>query len=114
MRRSTKQRTENLLKYIPATRSDDKLLQILYMDKAGIHLTDEQVRIFYDMGDLWDVRRYRQKFQQLGLYPPTAEVEKKRFENYRRIKDGIVSDQPEVVLENILPDNYEEHQWKEY
>lgn len=111
---TTKQQTESILKYVEDARSDDKLLQVVYMQKSGMSLTDEQVKAFYAMGDLWDVRRYRQKFQEQGLYPATPQVEENRFQKYKRVRGEIaVLDNPEELLE-ARGYKLAEGEWPEY
>jgi hypothetical protein len=93
---NTRKRVEAILEYMPATRSDDKLLCVIFLQKAGLGLTDAQIKAFYKMDDLWTVRRCRQKIQEEGKYPPTPEVEADRYKKFKHVRATIVeSAQPE-------------------
>lgn len=104
---STKQRTENLLKFVPETRSNDKLLCIVFMQKSGLNLSDSQQRAFMEMDDLWNVRRYRQKFQEKGKYPADEATNEARYRKYVEVTSNIKSEDPEQALETqgikVLP-----------
>lgn len=120
---NTRQRTEAIMQFVPKSRSDDKLLCVLFMQKSGLSLSEEQIEAFYKMDDLWTVRRCRQKIQEQGKYPATKEVEEKRYKEYVRVKHSIpFVDSPEPTAEVLeieavfgktepaeLP-NYQDHQ----
>lgn len=110
MKLTTKQRVENLLKYMPDTRSNDKLLCVLFMQKSGVNLTDEQIERFFEMDDLWNVRRYRQKFQEQGLYKATEVVEEARYNKFKHVKQNINYESPEKLLES---QGYKIKEWGE-
>lgn len=96
---TTRQRTEAILRHVEDTRSDDKLLCILYMQKSGMALTDAQIKAFYAMDDLWTVRRCRQKIQEQGLYLAKPEVEEHRYQQFKKVRANIpFMDSPEDAL----------------
>lgn len=86
---TTHDRTESIMRAVPATRSDDKLLCMIFMQKSGLALTDAQIAAFYAMDDLWTVRRDRQKIQAAGKYPPTPEVEEHRYQTFKKVRANI-------------------------
>lgn len=83
------ERVENILKAVPATRSSDKELLIVYMQKAGMDLTPSQIALFKDLPSMETIRRIRQKLQEDGKYPASKEVEDQRFEKYKQTKGAI-------------------------
>lgn len=101
------QQVENILRAVSITRSSDKELFLVYMNKFGMNLSEEQQATFRRMPSLETVRRTRQLIQEQGKYLPTAEVEKARYEKYKRIKGG---ESPEKVLEG---QGYKVKEWGE-
>lgn len=92
-----KQQVENILKYSSQARNSDKDLEIIYMYKAGMNLTSEQVAIFRKMPSMETIRRCRQQIQMEGKYPPKPEVEKQRFAKFVAMKSTAAHD-PEETL----------------
>lgn len=74
---------------VPATRSSDKELLVVYMQKAGMDLTPSQIALFKDLPSMETIRRIRQKIQENGELLATEEVEKARFEKYKQTKGAI-------------------------
>jgi hypothetical protein len=74
---------------VPATRSSDKELLIVYMQKAGMDLTPSQIAIYRELPSMETIRRIRQKIQENGELLATPEVEKARFEKYKKTKGSI-------------------------
>lgn len=88
---TTMQRVEAIMQAVPATRSDDKLLCVIFMQKSGMNLTDAQIASFYAMDDLWTVRRDRQKIQERGKYPASPEVEEHRYQTFKKVRATIAT-----------------------
>lgn len=96
-----RQRVENILRLVPATRNSDTELQIVYMQKAGMELTDKQKQLFRDLPSMETIRRVRQKIQEEGKYPATKEVEQARYEKFKQTRQTISasnSDQTEFIV----------------
>lgn len=74
---------------VPATRSSDKELLIVYMQKAGMDLTPSQIAMYKELPSMETIRRIRQKIQENGELLATPEVEKARFEKYKKTKGAI-------------------------
>ena len=72
------QQVENILRAVPITRSSDKELQIVYMQKSGMNLSAAQIDKFRSMTSLETIRRVRQKIQEGGKYPATDLVKNER------------------------------------
>lgn len=72
------QQVENILRAVPTTRSSDKELLIIYMQKFGMNLSLEQLQRFKKMPSFETIRRVRQKIQEGGKYPATQLVSKER------------------------------------
>lgn len=83
------ERVRNIMQAVPATRSSDKELLIVYMQKAGMDLTPAQVNLFKQLPSMETIRRIRQKIQENGELLATPEVEKARFEKYKQTKGSI-------------------------
>ncbi len=86
---TTKQRVEAIMQYLPETRSNDKMLCIVFMQKAGLDLTDAQIKKFYEMDDLWTIRRCRQKIQEEGRFPATHAVNEARYKKFKQFRQTI-------------------------
>jgi hypothetical protein len=103
------ERVKNIMQAVPATRSSDKELEIVYMQKAGMDLTPAQVNLFKQLPSMETIRRIRQKIQESGELLATPEVEKARFEKYKKTKGAIGVTNPveaEELLDGtlVLPD----------
>lgn len=93
------QQVENILRALPATRSSDKELEIVYMQKFGMNLSPDQIKKFRDMPSMETIRRSRQALQMQGKYPATPEVEKARYNKFIEMKQSAGFESPEEVLE---------------
>lgn len=93
------EQVESVLKHVPQTRNDDKLLQIVFMQKYDVNLSPKQIKAFRKMPDLWSIRRARQLIQEHGKYPASEEVDRARHDKYVEMRQN-----PEYV---ILSDNWE-------
>lgn len=83
------ERVKNIMQAVPATRSSDKELLIVYMQKAGMDLTPSQIAMYRELPSMETIRRIRQKIQENGELLATPEVEKARFEKYKKTKGAI-------------------------
>lgn len=102
---------------VPATRSSDKELLIVYMQKAGMDLTPSQIAMYRELPSMESIRRIRQKIQENGELLATPEVEKARFEKYKKTKGAIgVTNavEAEELLDGtlILPDGTKVLPWE--
>lgn len=68
----------NILRAIPSTRSSDKELLVIYMQKSGMNLSPAQIEKFRSMPSFETLRRVRQKIQEDGKYPASDLVKKER------------------------------------
>jgi len=94
------QQVENILKASKRSRSDDKELFIIYMQKWGMALSDIQIETFRRMPSFETLRRVRQKIQQAGLYLADELTEKRRFEKYKNVKQQIsFSDEVDKLID---------------
>lgn len=91
-------KVELILKHDVASRSSDKRLQVILMQKMGMNLTDEQIKTWYTLPSLETVRRTRQSIQEQGKYQASVEVEASRKAKQVYMKRGGFK-QPETVLE---------------
>lgn len=102
-----KQQVENILRASRLARNSDSELQIIYMQKAGMNLTPEQVETFKSLPSMETIRRIRQKLQEDGKYPADAEVEEARYQKFKEVKQNIQTDDVEKLLEKqgyrVLP-----------
>lgn len=102
-----KQRVENILRASRMARNSDTELQIIYMQKSGMNLSQEQQQKFRELPSMETIRRIRQKLQEEGKYPADAEVEEARYQKFKELKQNIQTDDVEKLLESqgyrILP-----------
>lgn len=91
-------KVELILKHDPASRSSDKRLQVIFMQKMGMNLTPEQIETFYSLPALETLRRTRQQIQEQGKYQASASVEAERKAKQVFMKRGGFK-QPETILE---------------
>lgn len=94
-----KDRVEAILKASRAARNSDKDLQIIYLQKAGMNLSYEQIKVFKELPSMETIRRIRQSLQEQGKYPADSEVEKERYNKYVNTRQNIKSQSPEQLLE---------------
>ena len=111
------ERVKKIMIAVPITRSSDKELEIVYMQKAGMDLTPAQVNLFKQLPSMETIRRIRQKIQESGELLATPEVEKARFEKYKKTKGAIgVTNavEAEELLDGtlILPDGTKVLPWE--
>lgn len=92
------QRVENILRVSQAARNSDRELLIIYMQKFGLNLSDEQVKKMREMPAFETIRRIRQKLQEQGKYPADKEVEDARYAKYKQVKHNIKHEDPEQLL----------------
>lgn len=98
------QQVKNILKASHAARNDHKELLIIYMQKCNMNLTQEQIKTFKAMPDLWTVRRTCQKIQENGEFLPDKEVEDKRYETYKQVRGSIAGSSSEETERIIAGD----------
>jgi hypothetical protein len=93
--------TEFVLQNYEASRSDDILLIYYHLRRHGLYLTASQLKQLQDICketvSLYDLIRYRQKFQADDKYPGTPEVMAKRH------KKGVERTQQEREEKQIKP-----------
>lgn len=79
---TTKQQVERELSISPRARQDDKWLQLAVWGTQGLHLTDEQVKLFLSdkIASPESIRRHRQRLQEQGKYLPPKPVQEARKE----------------------------------
>ena len=98
---TTAQRVENILKASKDARNSDKDMLIIYMQKSGMNLSQEQVKKFKELPAFETLTRIRRKLQEEGKYPASSEVDTIRFEKYKSVKSNIKGasiSQTEIVL----------------
>lgn len=111
------ERVKNIMQAVPATRSSDKELLIVYMQKAGMDLTPSQIAMYRELPSMESIRRIRQKIQENGELLATPEVEKARFEKYKKTKGAIGATnavEAEELLDGtlVLPDGTKVLPWE--
>ena len=75
---TTTQRIRNILAMLPDTRNSDTELQIVFMQKSGMNLSEQQIALFKRMPKLETIRRVRQKIQESGEYEADPKIKKER------------------------------------
>ena len=103
-----KQRVENILRASRQARNSDIELQIIYMQKSGMELTEKQIQTLKSLPAMETIRRIRQKLQEDGEYPPAEAVNEARYNKYKYVRSNIKSsNSPEKYLESngyrVLP-----------
>ena len=68
-------RVRAILQASKKARNDDRELELIYLQKSGMNLTEAQQQTFREMDDLWTVRRVRQQLQRAGEFPADPEVQ---------------------------------------
>lgn len=101
------QQVENILKVSREARNSDKELLIIYMQKFGMNLSEEQKDTFRNMPSTETIRRTRQQLQQECKYPADESVDQARFDKFKEVKQNIKYESPESLLEaqgyKVLP-----------
>ena len=104
---TNQQRVRNILEFVPATRSSDTELLLVYWQKAGLDLTPEQVQKIKDMPTPDTLTRIRRKIQEGGEYPATKQAEESRYNKFKNVKQNINNEDAEKLLASkgykILP-----------
>lgn len=93
------QQVESILKHDRWSRNSDKRLLVVYLQKAGMQLTDRQIDLFMELPSMETLRRTRQALQMQGKYPADPEIEQHRFNKYKQVKQKIQNESPEELLE---------------
>lgn len=71
-------RVHNILKVSRDARNSDKELCVIYMQKSGMNLSEEQIRVFKSMPSMETIRRVRQKIQESGEYQADQKIKSER------------------------------------
>lgn len=93
------ERVSNILAVSKKARNSDKHLQVIYMQRSGMELTEKQIELFIEMPSMETIRRTRQQIQMEGKYPADKEVEASRFDKYKEMRQAAGLIEPERVLE---------------
>ena len=101
------ERVTNILKASYSARNSDKDLLLIYMQKSGMNLTPEQVKVFKELPAFETITRVRRVLQEQGKYPPSEQALEARYQKYKTVKEGIHDEDPETLLEakgyKVLP-----------
>lgn len=100
------QQVSNILAVSRQARNSDKELQILYMQKFGMNLSQKQIDTFREMPSLESIRRVRQKLQEQGEYPADQNIKKERDWRAMRMQQNAPTAKPKTIEYIIEP-------WKE-
>lgn len=87
----TSEQVEAILQHDAPSRSDDKRLLIIYMQKAGMELTPRQIEKFRLLPAFETITRVRRELQEQGKYKARPEVEQARYNKFKEAKDTIKS-----------------------
>lgn len=93
------EQVSNILGVSRAARNSDKELLIIYMQKAGMRLSDNQIAVFRSMPSVETIRRTRQQLQMDGKFPADQKIQDHRYEQYKEMRQGAGLVEPERVLE---------------
>lgn len=72
------QQVRNLLAYSRQARNSDKELYILYLQRAGMNLSNHQINLIRELPSFETIRRVRQKIQESGEHRADEEVRRAR------------------------------------
>lgn len=104
-------RIRNILSYSVNARNSDTELWLIYAQKSGMNLSQEQIRIFRDkMPSFETIRRVRQKLQEKGEFLASENVRKQRKAKAQVIQQIAPKAKPEYIERQladgtiILPD----------
>jgi hypothetical protein len=92
-------RVRIVLRDFPSSRSSDKELYLIYLQKSGMNLTEEQIKIFRDMPSLETISRVRRKVQENGEYLADSEVRNERLLKSRAMNIVAPLGKPERIEE---------------
>lgn len=93
-------RVSAILRVSRASRNSDRELILIYMQKAGMGLSEAQMDTFRNMASVEAIRRERQKFQEKGMYPADESVNEARYKKFKQVKQNINYDNPEKLIES--------------
>lgn len=79
---NTKQRVESILAHSQIARNSDTELQIIFLQKLGMNLSEHQKEVFRKAPAMETIRRIRQALQMEGRYKADKEVEDNRYEKF--------------------------------
>lgn len=101
------QRVKNILEFAPKTRNSDIELLIIYWQKAGVNLSNEQIQKIKELPSPDTLTRIRRKIQENGEFPATKEVNEARYNKFKNVRQHIKSEDAEKLLEakgiKVLP-----------
>lgn len=97
----TSEQVENILRASKLARNSDDELHIIYMQKAGMDLSRQQIETYKSLPSFETLTRIRRKLQEHNKYPADPEVERQRFGKYKTMRQTGDTD----VLEgyNVKP-----------
>lgn len=94
-------RIENIMKVSDKARNSDKYLWIIYAQKSGVELTEQQIDKIMDMPSFETLRRCRQQLQHDGLYEANPKVKAERKEKAELIRGAVPYGNNELLEELI-------------
>lgn len=94
-------RVRIVLSNFPSSRSSDTELYLIYLQKSGMNLTPQQIKIFRDMPSLDTIGRVRRKLQENGEYLPEDEVRRERLLKAKAMQVVAPLGKPERI-EDVL------------
>lgn len=94
---------ENILSTSREARNSDKSLQITFMQKAGMGLSEGQIEAFKRMPSLETVRRIRQKLQEKGKYLADQKIKNERHWKALRMQQVSPKAKPKTIEKIIIP-----------
>lgn len=98
------QQVRNLLTYSKDCRNSDKELFVIYLQRAGMQLTQQQINLIKELPSFETIRRVRQKLQETEPNLRADEsVRKARNHKSLEVQQNMPTAKPERV-EQILED----------
>lgn len=83
---------QHALKYFPETRDSDRALILKVWELQGIEIAPKFRAAFMDKAlSPETIRRTRQKYQELGKYKASDEVNEARYQKFKQTKAEIVT-----------------------
>lgn len=92
-----------VLRDVPITRNNDRVLMLEVWERQGLHLTTEQKKMFMRVLNPETIRRTRQLTQASGLYRASERVQQERM-----FQAGNWSDHFAMKHENETDQEFEE------
>lgn len=83
------QRIRNILSVSREARNDDRVLWLIYAQKAGVELTPTQIDKIKQMPSFETLRRTRQSIQASGVYPADRAVQIARKSKASKVRQTI-------------------------